>query len=130
MSAMQMYLKTVDVFFWTLMRYQVNEYLCFLIKAETPADLDAISKWLDIAGNKLDYRRYGEVLNSVLTFIFSDFILQALLEILIAGGLLAPGGSIQQDGDKGPVSTSACIFQVGIRVLFVPEGIIGSIAGR
>jgi len=63
--------------------------------AETPADLDAISKWLDIAGNKLDYRRYGE----------------ALLEILIAGGLLAPGGSIQQDGDKGPVSTSACIFQ-------------------
>merc|ERR1719285_1227594 len=62
---------------------------------ETPADLDAISKWLDIAGNKLDYRRYGE----------------ALLEILIAGGLLAPGGSIQQDGEKGPVSTSACIFQ-------------------
>ena len=31
------------------------------LKTETPADLDAISKWLDIAGNKLDYRRYGEV---------------------------------------------------------------------
>ena len=30
---------------------------------------------------------------------------EALLEILIAGGLLAPGGSIQQDGDKGTVST-------------------------
>jgi len=65
---------------------------------EAAADLDAISKWLDIAGNKLDYRRYGE----------------ALLEILIAGGLLAPGGSIQQDGDKGTVSTRNCIFMDGI----------------
>jgi len=65
---------------------------------EAPADLDAISKWLDSAGNKLDYRRYGE----------------ALLEILIAGGLLAPGGSIQQDGEKGTSSTQACIFQDGI----------------
>lgn len=65
--------------------------------AETdPVDLDAISKWLDVAGNKLDYRRYGE----------------ALLEILIAGGLLAPGGSIQQDGEEGKAcSTRACIFK-------------------
>lgn len=63
---------------------------------DEPADLDAISKWLDVAGNKLDYRRYGE----------------ALLEILIAGGLLAPGGSIQQDGEEGKAcSTRACIFQ-------------------
>lgn len=61
---------------------------------EAAADLDAISKWLDVAGNKLDYRRYGE----------------ALLEILIAGGLLAPGGSIQQDGEGKTVSTRACIF--------------------
>jgi len=59
------------------------------------ADLEAITRFLDTAGNKLDYRRYGE----------------ALLEILIAGGLLAPGGSIQQDGEKGEVSTKACIFQ-------------------
>jgi len=58
------------------------------------SDLDALSKFLDVAGNKLDYRRYGE----------------ALLEILIAGGLLAPGGSIAQDGEK-TVSTNACIFQ-------------------
>jgi hypothetical protein len=41
----------------------------------TNGDLDAISKFLDIAGNKLDYRRYGEV----------------LFDILIAGGLLVPG---------------------------------------
>ncbi len=41
---------------------------------------EALSKFLDVAGNKLDYRRYGE----------------ALLEILIAGGLL--GESFSQSG--------------------------------
>ena len=39
---------------------------------KTEGDLEQISKYLDIAGNKLDYRRYGEV----------------LFDILIAGGLL------------------------------------------
>lgn len=58
----------------------------------TGGDLDAISKYLDIAGNKLDYRRYGEV----------------LFDILIAGGLLVPGGSISLDGEKP--STDCCIF--------------------
>lgn len=60
------------------------------------SDLDQLYKFLDTAGNKteFDYRRYGE----------------ALLEILIAGGLLAPGGSIAKDGDK-MVSTDCCIFQ-------------------
>ena len=57
-------------------------------------DLEAISKYLDTAGSKLDYRRYGEV----------------LFDILIAGGLLVPGGSIAQDGDK-PVKTTACVFE-------------------
>ena len=57
-------------------------------------DLDAISKYLDAAGSKLDYRRYGE----------------DLFDILIAGGLLVPGGSIAQDGDK-PVKTTACVFE-------------------
>jgi hypothetical protein len=40
----------------------------------------------------LDYRRYGEV----------------LFDILIAGGLLVPGGSISQDGEKP--YTKNCIF--------------------
>merc|ERR1712102_159015 len=66
-----------------------------ITETEVGVDLDAVFKFLDTAGNKLDYRRYGEV----------------LLEILIAGGLLAPGGSIQQDGDKGTVYTRAYIFQ-------------------
>jgi hypothetical protein len=59
---------------------------------EKAEDLEAIFKYLDIAGNKLDYRRYGEV----------------LFDILIAGGLLIPGGQISQDGEKP--STTACIF--------------------
>lgn len=39
---------------------------------KTEGDLEEISKFLHSAGNKLDYRRYGEV----------------LFDILIAGGLL------------------------------------------
>ncbi|KAK7864655.1 hypothetical protein R5R35_012424 [Gryllus longicercus] len=58
------------------------------------SDLEAVSKFLDTAGSKLDYRRYGE----------------ALFDILIAGGLLVPGGSIAQDGDK-PYKTNACVFE-------------------
>ncbi|XP_014093783.1 protein krasavietz [Bactrocera oleae] len=60
---------------------------------KTEGDLEQIFKYLDIAGNKLDYRRYGEV----------------LFDILIAGGLLVPGGSISQDGEKP--RTSYCIFE-------------------
>lgn len=57
-------------------------------------DLEAVSKFLDTAGSKLDYRRYGE----------------ALFDILIAGGLLIPGGSIAQEGDK-QCKTNSCIFE-------------------
>jgi len=63
-----------------------------ILGLEKAEDLEQISKFLDTAGNKLDYRRYGEV----------------LFDILIAGGLLVPGGSISQDGEKP--YTSACIF--------------------
>lgn len=59
---------------------------------EAAEDLEQISKFLDSAGNKLDYRRYGEV----------------LFDILIAGGLLVPGGSISQDGEKP--HTDRCLF--------------------
>ncbi len=47
-----------------------DSVLLGLDKAGT--DLEAVSKFLDTAGSKLDYRRYGE----------------ALFDILIAGGLL------------------------------------------
>ncbi|GLH01790.1 hypothetical protein R5R35_002839 [Gryllus longicercus] len=61
---------------------------------EAGCDLEGVSKFLDAAGSKLDYRRYGE----------------ALFDILIAGGLLMPGGSIAQDGEK-TCKASVCIFE-------------------
>ncbi|GAB6019389.1 Basic leucine zipper and W2 domain-containing protein 1 [Chamberlinius hualienensis] len=62
---------------------------------EDGSDLDAVSKFLDNAGSKLDYRRYGE----------------SLFDILIAGGLLAPGGTILTDGDSAkPFRTNVCVF--------------------
>lgn len=56
-------------------------------------DFEAISRYLHGAGNKLDYRRYGE----------------CLFDILIAGGILVPGGTLSQEGD-GPPKTEVCIF--------------------
>lgn len=59
------------------------------------ADLEAVHKFLDSAGSKLDYRTYGE----------------ALFDILLAGGILAPGGVVSDDGaENGPVRTSVCVF--------------------
>ena len=58
-------------------------------------DLDAVFKFLDSASNKLDYHIYGEV----------------LLEILVAGGILAPDGSIQNEGGDKPAKTRACVLQ-------------------
>lgn len=62
---------------------------------ETGADLEQVSKFLDVSGAKLDYRRYSDV----------------LFDILFAGGQLAPGGSIVQDPDQTRVSrTDVCVF--------------------
>jgi hypothetical protein len=59
-------------------------------------DLDQVSKFLDSAGSKLDYRRYGEV----------------VLDVVFAGGILAPGGFILEDGDGvKPVRTECCVFR-------------------
>jgi len=55
-------------------------------------DLEAVTKFLDSAGQKQDYRRYGV----------------HLIEILVAGGLLAPGGIILQDGELN--QTKTCLF--------------------
>lgn len=48
---------------------------------EAGGDLEQVSKFLDSAGARLDYRRYAET----------------LLDVLFAGGILAPGGSLQQE---------------------------------
>uniref|UniRef100_A0A7N5KP57 Basic leucine zipper and W2 domain-containing protein 1-like n=13 Tax=Amniota TaxID=32524 RepID=A0A7N5KP57_AILME len=48
---------------------------------ETGSDLEAVAKFLDASGAKLDYRRYAET----------------LFDILVAGGMLAPGGTLADD---------------------------------
>lgn len=60
--------------------------------ADCGQDLEAVTKFLDVSSNKLDYKRYGV----------------NLIEIIIAGGLLAPGGIIVQDGEVN--KTPTCVF--------------------
>uniref|UniRef100_A0A2L2XXX0 Basic leucine zipper and W2 domain-containing protein 1 n=1 Tax=Parasteatoda tepidariorum TaxID=114398 RepID=A0A2L2XXX0_PARTP len=59
------------------------------------SDLEQASKFLDSAGSKLDYRRYGET----------------LFDILLAGGILAPGGTLAPDLDPQKTCRSEiCVF--------------------
>ncbi|XP_063041075.1 eIF5-mimic protein 1 [Engraulis encrasicolus] len=60
---------------------------------ESGGDLDAVSKFLDVAGSRLDYRRYADT----------------LFDILIAGSMLAPGGTRIDDADKTKL-TEHCVF--------------------
>ncbi|KAL7991523.1 hypothetical protein Chor_015779 [Crotalus horridus] len=57
---------------------------------ETGSDLEAVAKFLDASGAKLDYRRYAET----------------LFDILVAGGMLAPGGTLADD----MMHTDVCVF--------------------
>lgn len=63
---------------------------------EAHGDIELVSKFLDSAGSRLDYRRYAE----------------PLLDILFAGGILAPGGSLQQDAgtDNSITRCEFCVF--------------------
>ncbi|NWH59220.1 BZW1 protein, partial [Geococcyx californianus] len=58
--------------------------------SETGSDLEAVAKFLDASGAKLDYRRYAET----------------LFDILVAGGMLAPGGTLADDMTR----TNVCVF--------------------
>ncbi|KAJ7365670.1 Basic leucine zipper and W2 domain-containing protein 2 [Desmophyllum pertusum] len=58
-------------------------------------DLDQVQKFLDSSGSKLNYRLYGEY----------------LFDVLFAGGVLAPGGSILEEGEKSTWKTTVCIFE-------------------
>uniref|UniRef100_A0A3B3ZMQ0 W2 domain-containing protein n=1 Tax=Periophthalmus magnuspinnatus TaxID=409849 RepID=A0A3B3ZMQ0_9GOBI len=57
---------------------------------QTGTDLEAVAKFLDASGAKLDYRRYAET----------------LFDILVAGGMLAPGGTLSDDMTR----TEFCLF--------------------
>lgn len=84
---------------------------------KTEGDLDQISKFLYSAGNKLDYRRYGEVLFDILIAggLLGEWVLRLwrwnfYLCVCVHGLslLIVPGGSISQDGEKP--RTNYCIF--------------------
>ncbi|KAJ8273864.1 hypothetical protein GJAV_G00106360 [Gymnothorax javanicus] len=61
--------------------------------SEAEGDLEAVTKFLDATGSRLDYRRYAET----------------LFDVLIAGSMLAPGGTRIDEGDKTKV-TEHCVF--------------------
>ncbi|XP_042350932.1 basic leucine zipper and W2 domain-containing protein 1-A [Plectropomus leopardus] len=58
---------------------------------QSGTDLEAVTKFLDASGAKLDYRRYAET----------------LFDILVAGGKLAPGGTLSDD----VTCTEFCLFK-------------------
>lgn len=60
---------------------------------DSGGDLEAVSKFLDVTGSRVDYRRYADT----------------LFDILIAGSMLAPGGSRIDEGDQSKV-TAVCVF--------------------
>lgn len=63
---------------------------------ECGGDLDSVSRYLDIQGSKLNYRRYAEV----------------LFDTLFAGGILAPGGLIVESTDpEKPSRSDTCVFK-------------------
>ncbi|CAL1584137.1 unnamed protein product [Knipowitschia caucasica] len=61
---------------------------------ESGGDLESVSRFLDVVGSRVDYRRYADT----------------LFDILIAGSMLAPGGSRIDEGDSSKV-TAACVFR-------------------
>ncbi|KAI8368762.1 armadillo-type protein [Blakeslea trispora] len=67
-----------------------RDQLLAQFKTIREGDFDAFSAKLDNLGNTLDYRKYGD----------------ALFEILITGGILEPGGIIDDDAERSPF----CVF--------------------
>ncbi|KAG2171511.1 hypothetical protein INT43_008237 [Umbelopsis isabellina] len=58
------------------------------LNSAKPNDYEDLSQQLDAAGNTLDYRKYGD----------------SLFEILIIGGILEPGGIVDDDAERSPFS--------------------------
>lgn len=79
-------------------KYDPNSFRDAIIQGlnETDGDLEKVSKFLDVAGSRLNYRRYAEV----------------LFDVLFAGGILAPGGFIVDETDQSkPSRTDVCVFK-------------------
>lgn len=76
-------------------KYDPNSFRDELVAGLMRAGLDNAAKYLDIAGGSLNYRRYAE----------------SLFDVLLAGGLLAPGGSLVADG---AVLNPVCVFNTDV----------------
>ncbi|KAI9029009.1 armadillo-type protein [Phycomyces nitens] len=63
-----------------------------LLETAKPGNLEDISLKLDAGGNTLEYRKYND----------------SLFEILITGGILEPGGIINDDAERCPFSIFGC----------------------
>ncbi|KAJ2628629.1 hypothetical protein H4R22_003778 [Coemansia sp. RSA 1290] len=72
-----------------------------LIENVDPTDYTKFSSILDTAGNTLDYRRYGD----------------SFFELLVTGGLLAPGGIINDDEEYGKYPFSLFAMATGADAL-------------
>ncbi|KAJ2241754.1 hypothetical protein GGI13_007216, partial [Coemansia sp. RSA 455] len=71
-----------------------RENILQVIEDIAPTDYAKISSALDSAGNTLDYRRYGD------TFF----------EVLVTGGIIAPGGIIEYDEERGKLPVSLFVL--------------------
>lgn len=79
-------------------KYEPNVFREAIIQGlnETQGDLEKVSKYLDVSGSRLDYRRYADV----------------LFDVLFAGGSLAPGGCIVESTvQTKPSRTDVCLFK-------------------
>lgn len=93
------------------------------------AHFEALSKFLDVSGSKLNYRRYGEVLLDIIIaggvlgkfFVSYVFNLNLISKNLFINPLslslfllqTAPGGSIvTNSADSKPAKTDLCLFSV------------------
>lgn len=77
-------------------------------------DLEQVTVFLDKSGSKLNYRLYGEY----------------LFDILFAGGVLAPGGSVQEEGEKATWRTTVCVFEANDDELKTYVQVINKIIAR
>lgn len=77
-------------------------------------DLEQVTAFLDKSGSKLNYRLYGEY----------------LFDILFAGGVLAPGGSVQEEGEKATWRTTVCVFEANDDELKTYVQVINKIIAR
>ncbi|KAJ2385359.1 hypothetical protein H4S02_004366, partial [Coemansia sp. RSA 2611] len=68
-----------------------------LIEDVDPTDYTKFSSVLDTAGNTLDYRRYGD----------------SFFELFVTGGLIAPGGIINDDEEYGKFPFSLFVLAAG-----------------